>query len=287
MEERLRKFVQIVDYGSYTLASKKMHISQPALTIAVQKLEKELGVALLNRASKNLSLTEAGKLAYTEGARLIESSQRLQNRLQRLQQQKIPLRLGCVDSIADLLVANRLLELLEERYTITMTIQSSGQLKQRFSQKELDIVLYVASEHSENNAVVLDKEKLCFVTTEKPSKKQSTYNNFLAYNQESTTYRHITDLLAKDSISIKPILYSTNPTILLALALQGKGQTVLPETIVAKHIAQGTLQIIPTSAKLARPINALVNPALDDTNISRFLRAIKSELKHKKAIKNT
>ena len=47
MDERLKKFVQLVDSGSYTQASRQLHISQPALSVAIGKLERELHASLL------------------------------------------------------------------------------------------------------------------------------------------------------------------------------------------------------------------------------------------------
>jgi DNA-binding transcriptional LysR family regulator len=60
----LQAFVEVVDSGSMVRAADKLHLTQPGLTRRVQNLETTLGVALLDRQSKPLKPTGAGKEVY-------------------------------------------------------------------------------------------------------------------------------------------------------------------------------------------------------------------------------
>jgi DNA-binding transcriptional LysR family regulator len=60
---QLQSFVTVVDQGSFTAASGRLGLSQPAVSRAVATLEKEMGSPLLVRGRNGLSLTEAGSLA--------------------------------------------------------------------------------------------------------------------------------------------------------------------------------------------------------------------------------
>jgi len=62
---QLKSFVTVVDEGGFTAASRRLGLSQPAVSRAVATLEKELGLSLLVRGRDGLSLTEAGSLALT------------------------------------------------------------------------------------------------------------------------------------------------------------------------------------------------------------------------------
>ena len=64
MHNRLQFFVRLVETGSYTKAAKDLYLSQPALSIAIQKLERELDAKLIVRSHRSFKLTEAGKVAY-------------------------------------------------------------------------------------------------------------------------------------------------------------------------------------------------------------------------------
>jgi DNA-binding transcriptional LysR family regulator len=63
-------FVAVADAGSVAKAGTRLRISPPAVTRAVSALEQRLGARLLNRTTRSLSLTEAGR-------RFLESSRRL------------------------------------------------------------------------------------------------------------------------------------------------------------------------------------------------------------------
>jgi DNA-binding transcriptional LysR family regulator len=57
----LRSVVAIADHGSFTDAAVALHVSQPALSHAVARLEHELGLRLFDRSSRVVRLTAAGK----------------------------------------------------------------------------------------------------------------------------------------------------------------------------------------------------------------------------------
>lgn len=60
--KQLRYFLTIVEEGQITAAAKKLHIAQPPLSYQLRLLEEELGVQLMKRGSRNITLTPAGKL---------------------------------------------------------------------------------------------------------------------------------------------------------------------------------------------------------------------------------
>lgn len=67
----LRNFVEIVDSGSLTAASKKLFIAQPALSNQLKALEKEVNTTLIERNSRHQKLTDAGKLFYDRAKSII------------------------------------------------------------------------------------------------------------------------------------------------------------------------------------------------------------------------
>ncbi len=63
----MQTFVRVVDCGTFTRAADLMNVPKSTVTRLVQELEKELGVRLLHRTSRQLTLTQEGQ-AYYEGA---------------------------------------------------------------------------------------------------------------------------------------------------------------------------------------------------------------------------
>src|SRR5229473_3274110 len=72
---QLRYFVTVADEGQITRAAAKLHIAQPALSQAIAHLEADLGVALLERHARGVSLTSAGR-AFLPKARAAVASER-------------------------------------------------------------------------------------------------------------------------------------------------------------------------------------------------------------------
>ena len=61
---RLRYFMQIVEAGSISRASRSLNVAQPALTKAIQWLEGEFETPLLHRSTHGIATTEGGQRLY-------------------------------------------------------------------------------------------------------------------------------------------------------------------------------------------------------------------------------
>ena len=60
---QLRYFSVLAETLNFHRAAERLHISQPPLTVAIRKLEQDLGAALFNRDPRGVTLTEAGRAA--------------------------------------------------------------------------------------------------------------------------------------------------------------------------------------------------------------------------------
>lgn len=67
---QLQVFIAVAELGSFTKAAKQLFLTQPAISWQVKTLETELGLVLLERADRSVSLTEAGEIFYRDAKRL-------------------------------------------------------------------------------------------------------------------------------------------------------------------------------------------------------------------------
>ncbi|WP_028401412.1 LysR family transcriptional regulator [Ectobacillus panaciterrae] len=67
----LKSFIEVANYKSFTKAASHSYLSQPALSKAVKKLEEELHVELFDRSTRQLKLTDAGKIVYQQGVKAL------------------------------------------------------------------------------------------------------------------------------------------------------------------------------------------------------------------------
>jgi DNA-binding transcriptional LysR family regulator len=69
---RIRAFVQVFDAGGFSAAARQFGRSKALLSKYVTDLEDHLGVRLMNRTTRKLSLTEAGEAYYREASQLLQ-----------------------------------------------------------------------------------------------------------------------------------------------------------------------------------------------------------------------
>ena len=72
----LRYFCAVADHQSFTLAARHLHVSQSGVSGQVRDLEKEIGIALLQRNSREVSLTPEGAIFLREAREILKHSER-------------------------------------------------------------------------------------------------------------------------------------------------------------------------------------------------------------------
>lgn len=94
----LRYFVAVAEEKNFTRAAERLHIAQPPLSRQIQQLEEDLGVALIERGSRPLRLTEAGQFFLAHAKPLLDQVRDLRAMTQRVGQLERTLSIGFVAS---------------------------------------------------------------------------------------------------------------------------------------------------------------------------------------------
>jgi LysR family transcriptional regulator, low CO2-responsive transcriptional regulator len=96
--KQLRAFVTVVKLGTLTRAAEALFLSQPTISLQLQALERELGVALVERRRRRINLTNAGEALYELARPLVEGWETLdrdfQARVQGLQGGRLTIAAG-------------------------------------------------------------------------------------------------------------------------------------------------------------------------------------------------
>jgi LysR family transcriptional regulator for bpeEF and oprC len=80
----MRVFARVVEQGSFVRAAEGLDIAKPAASMAVARLEKRLGVRLLNRTTRSLSLTDEGRAFYEGCVRILDDLAETEDSLSRV-----------------------------------------------------------------------------------------------------------------------------------------------------------------------------------------------------------
>lgn len=94
--EQLRQLDAIAREGTMSAAARVLHISQPALSRSLGRLETELGQSLFDRAGRRLVLNDAGRVALEHARQLLRDEQIMRNALEDQARRTRALRVGTV-----------------------------------------------------------------------------------------------------------------------------------------------------------------------------------------------
>lgn len=124
---QVRYFLTAANSLSFTRAAEACHVSQPALTTAIKKLEARLGTPLFYREGKQIVLTEFGRrmqpclgqiLEQAKAAESIAKDFRLLN--------QVPIRLGVMSSIGPMRIASLLAEFQRQSPGVEVAVRDGA-----------------------------------------------------------------------------------------------------------------------------------------------------------------
>ncbi|HZP93575.1 MAG TPA: LysR substrate-binding domain-containing protein [Burkholderiales bacterium] len=122
----LRYFMTVAEELHFGRAAEKLHISQPPLSMQIRALERELGVTLLNRTQRHVSLTQAGNTLLQEARQILSRLDQAVLMTRRAGRGEIgELAIGFI-SVADYNVLPNLLREFRRRYPlVNLTLRES------------------------------------------------------------------------------------------------------------------------------------------------------------------
>jgi DNA-binding transcriptional LysR family regulator len=132
----LRYFHAVAETLSFSRAAERLHIAQPPLSRQIRQLEEELGVELIDRESRPIALTAAGKFYYEQTLQVLSRLREIEEGARRLvRRQKTWFSIGFVPSVMcgllpELIRQFRLVEPdVETGFTELLSIEQAAALK--------------------------------------------------------------------------------------------------------------------------------------------------------------
>lgn len=135
--EQLRAFH---DYGTLSAASEKLHLSQPALSRSMRKLEDILGVNLFERRKNKITLNENGIMAAQYAAKILEQEKEMVERIRAFDRHRHTITLGSC-APAPILLLTPLLSQTYSDMTIASEIKKEDVLLRGLSDNTYQMII--------------------------------------------------------------------------------------------------------------------------------------------------
>lgn len=180
----IKVFRQVVESGSFVAASERLDISTAMVSKHVMHVEQRLGIRLLNRNSRNLSLTEPGRVYFERSKTILDDLEDTELELgslnraprgtlriscpswapgQRLAEHLAEYRRRYPEVVVDVSFEDRMVDLVEEGYDLAVRVTSSEALSPGLIARPVRPVSYflaASTEYLKRNGVPNSPEEL-------------------------------------------------------------------------------------------------------------------------------
>lgn len=140
----VRAFLAVADLASFTRAAEKLHLSQPALTVQIRKLEQALDTRLLDRSSREVALTHAGRDLLPALQRALEDVDAIRANARQLNAGKRGVvRIAALPSLAAGLLPNAILDCRRDNPELRFVVKDAiaTQVSELVLREEVDLGL--------------------------------------------------------------------------------------------------------------------------------------------------
>jgi len=249
---RIRAFIDVVEAEGFSAAARKTGRSKALLSKYVRELEDELGALLLNRTTRQFSMTEAGHTYYRTASDILkeidnladlvrENNQQLKGRLRvsvprtfvdaDVGQSLIDFARENPDLALEIAADDRFVDLIEEGFDVAVRVtklEDSGMIARKISDFRVHICAtkefldrYPTLEHPN------DLSNVPFII----DTNNRSQNSIRFFNPDSSTF----------NVTISGPIEVNSPHATLRAALSGLGVAVVPDFIGRKVIESGEL----------------------------------------------
>lgn len=232
---------------SITRAAEKLHMTQPATSLAIREMEEYYHTKLFERSGRGIRVTSAGTRLYPSAARLLSLYDEMDAEMKNWDTSG-KLRIGSSISIGSCILP-QLINRFSKKYPeleLYVKVDSSDVIEQNILENHLDFALIEGSVHSEklNSSVFLDDELVPVCSRFHPLAGAEDIEldslkkeHFLMREPNSGTRQLADSSFALKNFQIKPTWESTSTAALINAVSIGLGISILPKRMLEKQLS--------------------------------------------------
>ncbi|MDV5144514.1 LysR family transcriptional regulator [Streptomyces sp. SBC-4] len=271
----LELLIAVARHGSLGAAAREVGITQPAASSRIRSMERQLGVALVDRSPRGSRLTDAGALVTDWARRIVEAAEAFDAGAQALRGRRDSrLRVAASMTIAEYLLPGWLIALRAERPDTAVSLQAgnSAAVAQRLFAGEADVGFVEGLAVPDGlDGVVVAHDRLALVAAPshpwarrrgRPLDPAELAATPLILRERGSGTRQVLDAaLAGHGGLAEPLLELASTTAVKAAVVSGAGPAVLSELAITEELASRRLVAIPVEGVLLRRDLRAVWPA--------------------------
>ncbi|WP_314059197.1 LysR family transcriptional regulator [uncultured Vagococcus sp.] len=243
---QLKYFVAIAEAKNITEAAKTLHIAQPPLSQMLKQLELELETTLIERQGRQNSLTDSGKVLYSEALKIIKQLEETESLVKDTSSgTKGNLAMGINTLSAEELVPS--LVSFQQKYpavTFDLHQNESHVLCQMVRDRQIDIALIrFPLQVDDFDVIYLNKEPFYFIC-DGSSKKGPNPSDYIGIANSKLVlpstkglgvYHSIIEYLAKFQLNPQSISSCSDINLLFQLVEAGFGTSIVPKSLLTQQ----------------------------------------------------
>jgi DNA-binding transcriptional LysR family regulator len=267
---QLEIFLCIAEEKSFSRAAEKMLRTQPALSIAMKRLEEELGESLFDRSSKSGTLTEAGKILFSYAQRMINLRDEAKEAIGELRGMfRGRLTIGANESTSLYLLPELLMEYRKRHSQIKIEVYRnvSEKIPSEVVERNLDFgFLSYDPMHPSLQSHEVYRDELVLVVPPKhrlAKRKQVTVKElgeeqFVAHNVKTPSRDRIFELFAQHRATLNICIELATLETIKEFVQLNAGIAILPRLAVQHELRSGKLIEVPVKGMKIEKILRIV-----------------------------
>ncbi|HZS09808.1 MAG TPA: LysR family transcriptional regulator [Blastocatellia bacterium] len=267
---QLEIFLSIAHEKSFSRAAEKMLRTQPAISIAIKRLEEELGETLFDRSSKSGTLTEAGQTLYSYAQRMInlrDEALRAMGELKGMYRGRLSI--GANESTSLYLLPPLLLKYREEHPHIRIEVYRnvSERIPSEVLERNLDFgfLSYDPMHPSLESFEVYHDELVLVVPPKHPLAKNKQVSvrdlgkeTFVAHNVKTPARDRIFELFAQHRTPLNISIELATLETIKEFVARNVGIAILPRLSVREELEACSLVEVPVRGmKIEKPLRLI------------------------------
>lgn len=247
----LKSFMLVVENESFALAAKKLGMTKPAISKHISKLETIVGLQLLIRTTRRMSLTDAGAQFYEQCKQILKEIEEAQDILSEIHKEpKGRLKVVCARYFAKKYLIPHLDKFLRAYPSITLDLELAERMPD-LEKEGVDIVIGM-SQSAEGNTIQKRIMTTRYMFTASP--KYLKKHGLPKHPKDLLKHHYITHAMRKPEM-ISPYLHINDVETMVELAVKGLGIIKTHAYMVEDAVAKGKLvEILADYSKEEVPI---------------------------------